>query len=35
MCVLAHTVNSGIYVRVSILRNFAYAEFRENKVLAK
>ena len=29
------TVNSEIFVRVLFLRNFAYAKFRESKILAK
>ena len=29
------TVNSEIFSRVLISRNFAYAKFRENKTLAK
>ena len=29
------TVNSEIFARVSFSRNFAYAKFRENKILAK
>ena len=29
------TVNSEIFARVLFSRNFAYAEFRENKTLAK
>ena len=29
------TVNSEIFVRVLYLRNFAYAKFRENKILKK
>ena len=28
------TVNSGIFARVLFSRNFAYAKFRENKILA-
>ena len=29
------TVNSEIFARVLFSRNFAYAKFRENKILAK
>ena len=28
---LVHTVNSEIFARILFSRNFAYAEFRENK----
>ena len=31
----APTVNSEIFARVLFSRNFAYAKFRENKILAK
>ena len=31
MCVLANTVNSGIFARVIFSLNFAYAKFREKK----
>ena len=30
-----NTVNSDIFARVLFSRNFAYAKFRENKILAK
>ena len=30
-----NTVNSEIFARVLFTRNFAYAKFRENKILAK
>ena len=30
-----YTVNSDIFAKVLFSRNFAYAKFRENKVLAK
>ena len=30
-----YTVNSEIFARVLFSRNFAYAKFRENKILAK
>ena len=30
-----NTVNSGIFTRVLFSRNFAYAKFRENKIVAK
>ena len=30
-----HTVNSAIFARVLFSQNFAYAKFRENKILAK
>ena len=30
-----HTVNSEIFARTLFSRDFAYAKFRENKILAK
>ena len=35
IAILRDTVNSEIFARVLFTRNFAYAKFRENKILAK
>ena len=35
MTIIMHTVNLEIFARVLYSQNFAYAKFRENKILVK